>query len=74
MWSRNYGEKDQGEYKYNSLEDALKDYEKVIRDKHLCKTNINYSGEMEVKIFDWEIEKKYYHENNFMDIFIVGST
>ena len=76
-------EKVGGEYKYNSLEDALADYEKIIRDKYLCKTYWNesdnhypnrigkntYSDD-----FNWEIGIEKYRENNFMDIFIVGVT
>ena len=72
-WLSIYGE-DKAKYKYNSLEDALEDYEKIIRDKHLCNTYNDYD-KIAYKTFSWKIgvgEKIY--ENNFMDIFIVGST
>ena len=59
-------------YKYESLEDALKDYERIINSEHLCNEFINDKGKVESKVFTWRDNYNTYSSDNFMDIFIVG--
>ena len=77
-----------GTYKYNSLEDALADYEKIIKDEYLCHTSWKLDDQSShnkigkntySETFHWNfLDNKYneykFYENNFMDIFIVGVT
>lgn len=64
---------DDSGYKYESLDNAFKDYEKIIHSENLCNKNISNEGKIVSEVFTWlGSDNKWYSSNDFMNIFIVG--
>ena len=68
-------EEKQTEFRFKSLEDALKTYEELIRTEHLGNTYEDDDGNIEFNTFNWTwtFNGERHHDKNFMDLFIAGS-
>jgi len=65
-------EEKQAEFRFESLEDALKTYEELIHTEHLGK-KYEEDDDIEFDTFDWKFNDERHHDRNFMDLFIAGS-